>query len=283
MLRVERRRRIPFDFQRTSLAGLDLESATSSGLGRAPLPHCNAGPHPGTTWNYKTGGIIHQLIEQPGHAVPCPTMSAELCVPNSGVATNGLGGAMYRGPPAQGGLNPDPKPDYFRSPFSLLMLGKPRAWCLVLVSSVFIHFTQILKTVEHEQPTSHAVSETRVPNVWVFTICPLSNSLKTAAFPLTRIPELRRLEQAESEAVHRAAETPEQSQARRRRHAEYLASQRAAETTEQSQARRRRHAEYLASQRAAETTDKARRRRHAEYLASQGLLRQPSQAHVTSC
>ncbi|GFT16237.1 hypothetical protein TNCV_2245481 [Trichonephila clavipes] len=55
------------DFKRTSLAGLVLESATSSGLGRAP-PHCNAGPHPGTTWNYKTGGIIHQLIEQPGHA-----------------------------------------------------------------------------------------------------------------------------------------------------------------------------------------------------------------------
>ncbi|GFU38126.1 hypothetical protein TNCV_4328331 [Trichonephila clavipes] len=59
--------------QRTSLAGLALESATSSGLGRAP--HCNAGPHPGTTWNYKTGGIIHQLIEQPGHAglsrAPC--------------------------------------------------------------------------------------------------------------------------------------------------------------------------------------------------------------------
>ncbi|GFU93703.1 hypothetical protein TNCV_3497541 [Trichonephila clavipes] len=30
------RRRIPFDSQRTSLAGLALESATSSGLGRAP-------------------------------------------------------------------------------------------------------------------------------------------------------------------------------------------------------------------------------------------------------
>ncbi|GFV70823.1 hypothetical protein TNCV_2818561 [Trichonephila clavipes] len=52
---------------RTSLAGLALDSATSSGLGRAP-PLLNAGPHPGTTWNYKTGGIIQQLIEQPGHA-----------------------------------------------------------------------------------------------------------------------------------------------------------------------------------------------------------------------
>ncbi|GFW96500.1 hypothetical protein TNCV_4358221 [Trichonephila clavipes] len=31
-----RRRRIPFDFQRNSLAGLALDSATSSGLGRAP-------------------------------------------------------------------------------------------------------------------------------------------------------------------------------------------------------------------------------------------------------
>ncbi|GFX46031.1 hypothetical protein TNCV_1919981 [Trichonephila clavipes] len=33
---VERRTRIPFDFQRTSLVGLALDSATSSGLGRAP-------------------------------------------------------------------------------------------------------------------------------------------------------------------------------------------------------------------------------------------------------
>ncbi|GFT52639.1 hypothetical protein TNCV_3765381 [Trichonephila clavipes] len=32
----KRRRRIPFDFQRTSLVGLALDSATSSGLGRAP-------------------------------------------------------------------------------------------------------------------------------------------------------------------------------------------------------------------------------------------------------
>ncbi|GFU84586.1 hypothetical protein TNCV_1526381 [Trichonephila clavipes] len=34
--------------------------------------------------------------------------------------------------------------------------------------------------------------------------------------------ELRRLEQAERDAAHRAAETPERSQARRRRQAEYL-------------------------------------------------------------
>ncbi|GFT69248.1 hypothetical protein TNCV_2821651 [Trichonephila clavipes] len=33
---LERRRRIPCDFQRISLAGLALDSATSSGLGRAP-------------------------------------------------------------------------------------------------------------------------------------------------------------------------------------------------------------------------------------------------------
>ncbi|GFT32889.1 hypothetical protein TNCV_5039221 [Trichonephila clavipes] len=37
---LERKRRIPFDFQRTSLAGLALESATSSGLGRAPALQC---------------------------------------------------------------------------------------------------------------------------------------------------------------------------------------------------------------------------------------------------
>ncbi|GFU70752.1 hypothetical protein TNCV_493151 [Trichonephila clavipes] len=40
MLRAERRRRIPFDFQRTSLAGLALDSETSSGLGKAPALQC---------------------------------------------------------------------------------------------------------------------------------------------------------------------------------------------------------------------------------------------------
>ncbi|GFS51282.1 hypothetical protein TNCV_3533431 [Trichonephila clavipes] len=49
--------------------------------------------------------------------------------------------------------------------------------------------------------------------------------------------ELRRPEQVEREAAHRAAETPEQSQARRQQNAEYMASQMASETPEQSQAR----------------------------------------------
>ncbi|GFX25500.1 hypothetical protein TNCV_1407661 [Trichonephila clavipes] len=40
ILLLEIRRRIPFDFQRTSLAGLALDSATSSGLGRAPALQC---------------------------------------------------------------------------------------------------------------------------------------------------------------------------------------------------------------------------------------------------
>ncbi|GFW95694.1 hypothetical protein TNCV_19251 [Trichonephila clavipes] len=39
-LAEKRRRRIPFDFQRTSLVGLALDSATSSGLGRAPALQC---------------------------------------------------------------------------------------------------------------------------------------------------------------------------------------------------------------------------------------------------
>ncbi|GFU10748.1 uncharacterized protein TNCV_2387551 [Trichonephila clavipes] len=65
--------------------------------------------------------------------------------------------------------------------------------------------------------------------------------------------ELRRLEQAECEAAHRAAETPEQSQGRG--HAEYLASQRAAETPEQSQARPLQQATYKASQRDTETIE----------------------------
>ncbi|GFQ90731.1 hypothetical protein TNCT_457851 [Trichonephila clavata] len=37
---ARRRRRIPFDFQRTSLAGLAPDSATISGLGRAPALQC---------------------------------------------------------------------------------------------------------------------------------------------------------------------------------------------------------------------------------------------------
>ncbi|GFT52247.1 hypothetical protein TNCV_4275601 [Trichonephila clavipes] len=75
--------------------------------------------------------------------------------------------------------------------------------------------------------------------------------------------ELRRLEQADSEAAHRAAETPEQSQARRRRHAEYLASQRAAETPEHSQARRLQLATYMASQRDTETIEPTESRKRA--------------------
>ncbi|GFU93611.1 ATP-dependent DNA helicase [Trichonephila clavipes] len=75
--------------------------------------------------------------------------------------------------------------------------------------------------------------------------------------------ELRSLEQAECEAAHRAAETPELSKARRRCHAEYLASQRAAETPEQSQARRLQHATYMASQRDTETIETAESRKRA--------------------
>ncbi|GFT56190.1 hypothetical protein TNCV_129861 [Trichonephila clavipes] len=71
------------------------------------------------------------------------------------------------------------------------------------------------------------------------------------------------LEQTESEAAHRAAETPEQSQARRRRHAEYLASQRAVETPEQSQARHLQHATYMASQKDTETIEAAESRKRA--------------------
>ncbi|GFU85758.1 hypothetical protein TNCV_3542151 [Trichonephila clavipes] len=53
----ERRRRIPFDFQRTSFAGLVLDSATSSGLGRAP---CSA-------------------MQDPIQAPPGTTRQVELC------------------------------------------------------------------------------------------------------------------------------------------------------------------------------------------------------------
>ncbi|GFW60412.1 hypothetical protein TNCV_942791 [Trichonephila clavipes] len=48
-------RRIPCDFQRTSLAGLALDSATSSGLGRAPL--YNAGPHPAPPGTTRQAGL----------------------------------------------------------------------------------------------------------------------------------------------------------------------------------------------------------------------------------
>ncbi|GFY02317.1 hypothetical protein TNCV_3501991 [Trichonephila clavipes] len=55
--------------------------------------------------------------------------------------------------------------------------------------------------------------------------------------------ELRRLEQAESEAAHRIAETPEQSPARRLQHATYMASQRDIETVEAAESRIRAVAE----------------------------------------
>ncbi|GFS80371.1 hypothetical protein TNCV_3448051 [Trichonephila clavipes] len=41
---LERRRKIPFDVQRTSLAELALDSAASSGLGRAPALLCRTPP-----------------------------------------------------------------------------------------------------------------------------------------------------------------------------------------------------------------------------------------------
>ncbi|GFV87092.1 hypothetical protein TNCV_5113101 [Trichonephila clavipes] len=43
---------------------------------------------------------------------------------------------------------------------------------------------------------------------------------------------------AESEAAHRAAETPERSQARRLQHATYMASQRGTETIEDAESRK---------------------------------------------
>ncbi|GFW30906.1 hypothetical protein TNCV_2940061 [Trichonephila clavipes] len=55
--------------------------------------------------------------------------------------------------------------------------------------------------------------------------------------------ELRRLEQAERDAAHRAAKTPERSQARRLQHATYMASQRDTETIEAAESRKRAVAE----------------------------------------
>ncbi|GFT16936.1 uncharacterized protein TNCV_2860801 [Trichonephila clavipes] len=91
-----------------------------------------------------------------------------------------------------------------------------------------------------------------------------ARAMKVARFNET-FPQagLRRLEQAERDAAHKTAETPERSQARRRRQAEYLASQRATETPEQSQARRLQHATYMASQRDAETIEAAESRKRA--------------------
>ncbi|GFY32059.1 uncharacterized protein TNCV_2621961 [Trichonephila clavipes] len=63
-----RRRRIPFDFQRTSLIGLAQIRQPVVASGEPQALQCKTGPHPGTTWNYKTGGIIHQLMIKPGHA-----------------------------------------------------------------------------------------------------------------------------------------------------------------------------------------------------------------------
>ncbi|GFU65245.1 hypothetical protein TNCV_2134501 [Trichonephila clavipes] len=102
-----------------------------------------------------------------------------------------------------------------------------------------------------------------------------SRSKKVAKFNET-FPQakLRRLQQVERKAAHRAAETPEQSQARRRRHAEYLASQQAAETPEQSQARSLQHANFMASQRNTETieADESSKRAVAERAQQRRLI-----------
>ncbi|GFW52077.1 hypothetical protein TNCV_2819461 [Trichonephila clavipes] len=120
-----------------------------------------------------------------------------------------------------------------------------------------------LRTVERTETTCNEESERNCKSNLTQS-SNIARAKKVARFNET-FPqaELRRLEQAESEAAHRAAETPEQSQARRRRHAEYLASQRAAETTEQSEARRLQHATYMASQRDTETIEAAESRKRA--------------------
>ncbi|GFU81787.1 uncharacterized protein TNCV_3086991 [Trichonephila clavipes] len=71
-----------------------------------------------------------------------------------------------------------------------------------------------------------------------------ARAMKVARFNET-FPQagLQRLEQAELDAAHRAAETPESSQARRLQHATYMASQRDTETIEAAESRKRAVAE----------------------------------------
>ncbi|GFW46204.1 hypothetical protein TNCV_4210831 [Trichonephila clavipes] len=74
---------------------------------------------------------------------------------------------------------------------------------------------------------------------------------------------------AEREAAQRAAETPEQSQARRQPNAQYLASQRADKKPEQYQDWRSQQATYMASQRDTETAEAAKCRRCAVIAGAQ--------------
>ncbi|GBN95372.1 hypothetical protein AVEN_144822-1 [Araneus ventricosus] len=64
--------------------------------------------------------------------------------------------------------------------------GRPTPWHPLLVSPSFIHFAGILTTADHEQPANRAVLVILVPSLRAITICPLSNSLRSAAFPITR-------------------------------------------------------------------------------------------------
>ncbi|GFW33913.1 hypothetical protein TNCV_3589981 [Trichonephila clavipes] len=92
------------------------------------------------------------------HAAPCPTVSTELCVPKYldldpnriGLSTDLLSGVGFA----------SLRRTIFRHLLLLLLLlmmcRRPAARCLLLVSPLFIH---LLKTVEHEQLTSRAVSE----------------------------------------------------------------------------------------------------------------------------
>ncbi|GBN56357.1 hypothetical protein AVEN_267627-1 [Araneus ventricosus] len=71
--------------------------------------------------------------------------------------------------------------------------GRPTRWRLLLVSPSFIHFAWILTTADREQPTSRAVSVILVPSRQAITTCPLSDSLRSTAFPITRKKERARL------------------------------------------------------------------------------------------
>ncbi|GFW29287.1 uncharacterized protein TNCV_742291 [Trichonephila clavipes] len=61
----------------------------------------------------------------------------------------------------------------------MVMRGCQTARCLLLVSPLVIHFPLILKTAEHEQPTSHAVSEVfdKIPNSLISSCIRLAPTL----------------------------------------------------------------------------------------------------------
>lgn len=112
--------------------------------------------------------------------IPYPTVSAELFSSKQfylnlhyiGLSAEPLSGADFASPSG--------------AVFFLHNAWNPTPWHQLLFSPLFIHLTEVLTTAGRKQHTSRAVSELLIPSHKALTICHLSYSLSSTAFPITR-------------------------------------------------------------------------------------------------